>query len=73
MSEKALSDLRTILDHMGPNMALFMDEVALERCFGSTTDALAAAEELAKPECSFIRDQTGRKAGKFIRAFPKGT
>ena len=73
MTDRALDDLKTILDHMGPGMSLYMGDVALERCFGSTTDALAAAEELAKPECSFTRDQTGLKAGRFIRAFPKGT
>ena len=57
---------------MGPNMSLYMDEVALERCFGANTDVLTAAEELAKPECHFARDQTGRKAGRFVRAYLKG-
>jgi hypothetical protein len=71
MTEKALSDLKTILDHMGPNMSLHMDEVALERCFGSGTDVLAAAEELARP-CNFARDQTGLRKGRFTRAYPKG-
>jgi hypothetical protein len=72
MTEKALNDLKTILDHMGPNMSLHMDEVALERCFGSSIDVLAAAEELAKPDCSFARDQTGLRKGRFTRAHPKG-
>jgi len=73
MNDQVLSDLKTILVHMGPNMSLHMDQVALERCFGADSDALAAAEEFAKPECGFIRDQTGRKAGRFVRAYPEAS
>jgi hypothetical protein len=51
-----------------------MDEDGFqERCFGADSDALAAAEEFAKPECGFIRDQTGRKAGRFVRAYPEAS
>lgn len=67
LGNKAQGDLKTILDHMGSDMSLHVDDVALERLFGSTGDAVAAAEEFANPNYRFIRDQIGRKAGRFVR------
>lgn len=61
-----MNDLKTILDHLGPNMFLHVDDVILDRLFGVSGDPLAAADDFAKPNCRFIRDQTGRGAGRFV-------
>ena len=70
MSVKALEDLGTITDLLGPGMWLQVDEVHLERCFG-VSDPVTAATKFAKEKgCIFLPDRQ-RLAGRFGRAYFK--
>ena len=70
MTDKASDDLAAILDRLGPNMWLVLDEVALERIFGKTGLAAvqAAAHAAEQHDCLFIPDQEGH-SGRFGRAY----
>lgn len=70
MSDKALDDLAAILDRLGLNMWLVLDEVSLQRIFGAAgLAAVQAAAHLGEQHnCTFIPDQEGR-SGRFGRDY----
>ena len=72
MTDHARDDLKGILDRLGPNMWLVLDEVSLERIFGTTGLAAvqAAAHAAEQHDCLFIPDQEGH-SGRFGRAYFK--
>ena len=67
MSAKALKDLGTITDLLGPGVWLQVDGVHLERCFGASDPTTAATEFAEEKGCIFLPDEHGR-AGRFGRA-----
>ena len=68
MTDKALHGLRTILDLMGSDMWLLLDEVSFTRHFGTGELGLAAAKAFAdREQCVFIPDK-GTISGRFGRA-----
>ena len=71
MSGTALDDLAAILDRLGPNMWLVLDEVSLKRIFGTTGLAAvqAAAHAADQHDCLFIPDQESH-SGRFGRFKP---
>ena len=71
MTNEALNDLKAIIDLLGPNMWLQLDEVAMGRFFGSGADVLQRAKAFAsRTRCVFIPD-TKTGAGRFGRAYFK--
>ena len=65
MTDKAKDDLRVLVDKLGPNMWLVMDDVAIERYFGygekGVADAVAFAAEAG---CTFTRDRASIRLGR---------
>jgi hypothetical protein len=47
MSEQALTHLADIVDRLGPNLWLVLDEVSIERYFGYGNDAIQQARKFA--------------------------
>lgn len=71
MSEQALDSLLEIVDRLGPNMWLVLDEVAVERYFGYGPAARDAITAFAKRSgCVLVRDD-GAPEVKFGRAYYK--
>lgn len=65
MTEQALANLRISLDHLGPNVWLTLDEVAVERHFGYGPDARQAAKAFAKENgCVCLGEAHGVKFGR---------
>ena len=65
MTDKAKDDLRVLVDKLGPNMWLVMDEVAIERYFGYGEKGLAAAVAFAaEAGCALIRDRASIRLGR---------
>jgi hypothetical protein len=70
MSAKALADLETITDLLGPGMWLQVDQAHLARCFGVSDPMTAAAAFAKETGCVFLPDRRGR-AGRFGRTYFK--
>ena len=71
MSDKALDNLMEIVDRLGPNMWLVLDEVALERYFGYGPTARDSLSAFAKrSDCTLVRDESKVEV-KFGRAHYK--
>jgi hypothetical protein len=68
MGDKALADLAEILDRLGPDMWLQVEEVTFEKLFGPPgLAAVQAATHLAEQHgCIFLPTQE-RHAGRFLR------
>ena len=70
MTAKALQNLETITDLLGPGMWLQLDEAQLKRCFGASDPVTAASAFAKESGCVFLRDRK-RPAGRFGRAYFK--
>ena len=71
MNHKALDDLLEIVDRLGPDMWLVLDEVAIERYFGYGPAARDLGSAFAKRSgCTLVRDD-GKPEVKFGRAYYK--
>jgi hypothetical protein len=65
MTDKARNSLMALCDNLGPNLWLLLDEVAIERYFGSGETALGKAEAFAKEAgCAFIQNGNTVKLGR---------
>ncbi len=74
MTEQAsLHDLERMLDLIGPNMWLTLDEVGLVRYFGRQDPLTAASDFALEHGCFFLVDRPPVRFGRFGRAFYKPT
>ena len=72
MTERAsLHDLERMLDLIGPNMWLTLDEVGLVRYFGRQDPLTAASDFALEHGCFFLVDRPSVRSGRFGRAFYK--
>ena len=70
MTVKALQDLETITDLLGPGLWLQVEETHLARCFGMA-DPVTGATVFAKQRgCIFLPDRK-RRGGRFGRGYFK--
>ena len=74
MTEQAsLRDLERMVDLMGPDMWLTLDEVGLIRYFGRQDPLTAASDFALEHGCFFLVDRSAVRSGRFGRAFYKPT
>jgi hypothetical protein len=69
MTEQAQNDLQAIVDRLGPNMWLVLDEVAFPRYFGTGAGAVTTAEAFfARNGCAcFVEYKTTEPSVRFGR------
>ena len=74
MTEQAsLRDLERMLELIGPNMWLTLDEVGLVRYFGRQDPLTAASDFALEHGCFFLVDRPPVRSGRFSRASYKPT
>ena len=71
MGDNALNNLTEIVDRLGPNMWLVLDEIGVERYFGYGPAARDSLSAFAKRSgCTLVRDDSTGEV-KFGRAYYK--
>ena len=69
MTEQAQKDLQAIVDRLGPNMWLALDQVAFPRYFGTGSGAVMTAEAFfTRNDCAcFFEDKKTKPSLRFWR------